>query len=106
MDKTSFYKINTNTMQLKVCRMLKMSVLQGICLLVLISCGDKKETSEQPKKPNILFIVVDDLGYADLSVMGSTYYETPNIDRLASLELFLPMVMPPVPFVVRLGRVY
>jgi arylsulfatase A-like enzyme len=63
--------------------MLKMSVLQGICLLVLISCGDKKETAEQPKKPNILFIVVDDLGYADLSVMGSNYYETPNIDRLA-----------------------
>ena len=34
-------------------------------------------------KPNILFIVVDDLGYYDLSVMGSTFYETPNIDRIA-----------------------
>ena len=46
----------------------------------LISCENKKETVETTKKPNILFIVVDDLGYADLSVMGSSYYETPHID--------------------------
>lgn len=36
------------------------------------------------KNPNILFIVVDDLGYTDLSCMGSTYYETPNIDKIAN----------------------
>ncbi|SFU13146.1 Arylsulfatase A [Algoriphagus locisalis] len=35
-------------------------------------------------KPNIVFILVDDLGYHDLSVTGSKYYETPNIDALAS----------------------
>lgn len=38
---------------------------------------------EQPSKPNILFILADDLGYSDLSCMGSDYYETPNIDRIA-----------------------
>ncbi len=39
---------------------------------------------EKPdSKPNFLFIVVDDLGYYDLSVMGSSFYETPNIDRIA-----------------------
>ncbi|MGQ1784883.1 sulfatase [Saccharicrinis sp. GN24d3] len=31
----------------------------------------------------MLFIVADDLGYHDLSCMGSTYYETPNIDQIA-----------------------
>ena len=36
------------------------------------------------KDPNILFIVVDDLGYTDLGCMGSDYYETPNIDRIAN----------------------
>ncbi len=34
--------------------------------------------------PNIVLIVADDLGYTDLSCYGSTFYETPNLDRLAS----------------------
>lgn len=35
-------------------------------------------------KPNILFLNVDDLGWADLGVQGSEFYQTPNIDRLAA----------------------
>ena len=34
------------------------------------------------KKPNILFILLDDMGWKDLACTGSTFYETPNIDRL------------------------
>src|SRR5690606_27121031 len=52
-----------------------------ICFLTLNACQTKKE---EPQKPNILFILADDFGYHDLSVMGSNYYETPNIDRIAS----------------------
>ncbi|MDT8400583.1 MAG: sulfatase-like hydrolase/transferase [Bacteroidales bacterium] len=40
--------------------------------------------SRKDKKPNIVFILVDDLGYTDLSCFGSTFHETPNLDRLAS----------------------
>ena len=40
-------------------------------------------------KPNIVFILADDLGWTDLGVMGSDYYETPNIDRLASEGMLL-----------------
>lgn len=35
------------------------------------------------KRPNVIFILLDDYGYADLGCYGSTFYETPNIDRLA-----------------------
>jgi arylsulfatase A-like enzyme len=34
------------------------------------------------KKPNFVFILIDDLGYADAGCLGSDFYETPNIDRL------------------------
>lgn len=34
-------------------------------------------------KPNIVFILIDDMGWKDVGYMGSEYYETPNIDHLA-----------------------
>jgi arylsulfatase A-like enzyme len=40
-------------------------------------------TINAAEKPNIVFILADDLGYTDLACYGSKYYETPNIDRLA-----------------------
>ena len=35
-------------------------------------------------RPNVIFIMADDLGYTDLACFGSKYYETPNLDKLAS----------------------
>ncbi len=37
-----------------------------------------------PRNPNVIFIMADDLGYTDVACFGSKYYETPNIDRLAT----------------------
>jgi len=61
----------------------KSTLFAGLFLAVFftISCQPKVEIT---KKPNILFILADDFGYHDLSVSGSKYYETPNIDRIAN----------------------
>jgi arylsulfatase A-like enzyme len=39
--------------------------------------------SESTHKPNIIFILADDLGWAELGCYGNTFNETPNLDRLA-----------------------
>ncbi len=41
----------------------------------------------QENPPNFVFILVDDLGWADLGCYGSSFHETPNIDRLAAASL-------------------
>ncbi len=40
------------------------------------------------KKPNFIFILMDDMGWRDLSCSGSTFYETPNIDKLCREGMF------------------
>ena len=45
-----------------------------------------KTTSKRP--PNIIFILADDLGNYDLSCTGSSFYQTPNIDRLGEESLY------------------
>lgn len=52
-----------------------------------ISPATLQQSAQSPAAPNILFIIADDLGYYDLSYTGSRFYETPHIDRLASLSL-------------------
>ena len=41
-------------------------------------------TTERQRQPNFVFVLVDDLGWADVGYQGSIFYETPNIDQLAS----------------------
>ena len=52
--------------------------------LILGSCSDPGGPSG---KPNFVFILVDDLGWADLGSYGSSFHETPNIDKLAGESL-------------------
>src|SRR5512139_3172956 len=48
-------------------------------LALLAQCGNSGS-----QKPNVIFILLDDFGYADLGCYGSKFYEPPNIDRFAS----------------------
>jgi arylsulfatase A-like enzyme len=54
-----------------------------LTLLCLGFFASSTRAAEQSRPPNIIFILADDLGWTDLTCQGSTFYETPNIDRLA-----------------------
>ncbi len=55
------------------------SILCSAC-----SLQNQESLPTNSSKPNIVFIISDDLGRQDLSLYGSKLYETPNIDKLAS----------------------
>lgn len=58
-----------------------------LLLSFIISCSSQKSSPENTAgfaKPNIIFVLVDDMGWTDLGCYGSSFYETPNIDKLAS----------------------
>lgn len=50
--------------------------LMLLCYVATVAADDSK--------PNIVFLLVDDLGWSDLHCYGHPYHETPNIDRLAA----------------------
>jgi arylsulfatase A-like enzyme len=62
--------------------MKSVNAIGTIVLFCLMSCGISSGQSWD--KPNIVLIMVDDLGWKDAGFMGSRYYETPHLDRLAS----------------------
>jgi len=60
-------------------------LLSSLSFGALLSEGQSVPKNEAVSdKMNVLLILIDDLGWQDVSYMGSEYYETPNIDTLAS----------------------
>jgi hypothetical protein len=59
------------------------SVLKAAAAPLVIPLG-RQFLSAAESKPNILYIMADDLGYADLSCYGRRDFKTPNIDRIAA----------------------
>ncbi len=63
---------------------LKTLGLTAASLIVPGCTAAVRSTPSSKKKPNFVFIFIDDLGWRDLGYMDSRYYETPRIDKLAS----------------------
>lgn len=59
------------------------SILQRLIFLLLLCELVCPASASEPPRPNIVFILADDLGWMDTSVYGSSYLETPNLVRLA-----------------------
>jgi arylsulfatase A-like enzyme len=56
-------------------------------LTLFAACGVALTANAEPRRPNVVLIVADDLGWADLGCYGSKYHKTPNLDRLAAQGL-------------------
>jgi len=57
----------------------------ALCVIVaLLAIGGPCLGAELPRRPNIVFILLDDLGWRDVGCYGNSFVQTPHIDRLAA----------------------
>lgn len=61
---------------------IKLAILHPVLICGVVSCSSSAETKKE-SKPNIIYILADDLGYGELGCYGQDKIETPNIDKLA-----------------------
>ena len=69
-------------MNVKKTSILTIAIILGSFLTQSCKTQDQKQVA---KTPNIIFFLVDDMGWMDSEVYGSKYYDTPNITRLAKM---------------------
>ncbi len=78
MYQPSFYCLQANFKYITVC-------LFSILWSVIASCQTQEIlVNAIPKRPNIIYILADDMGYGDLGCYGQKILKTPNIDKMAS----------------------
>lgn len=61
----------------------RMTALSLLWLVILFLILGLPETAFAAERPNIVFVLTDDMGYSDLNCYGGNFAPTPNIDRLA-----------------------
>jgi arylsulfatase A len=64
--------------------MIRKSLALLVLTISLITIGAPGIAAAADQPPNVILILVDDMGWMDLSCQGSDYYQTPNVDRLAA----------------------
>ena len=57
--------------------------LLGMVPAITMSFNSGSEKSKTTEKPNVIFVLLDDMGYGDLSCYGQKAFTTPAIDRMA-----------------------
>ena len=59
-------------------------IILGMGLMCLAALQGQNAFAETPQTPNVIFILMDDMGYSDVSCYGAKMVSTPNIDRMAA----------------------
>jgi arylsulfatase A-like enzyme len=60
-----------------------MSRVLAAAVTLLLSSGPAPQAAQPARRPNVIVILADDLGWTDLACYGSDLHETPHLDRLA-----------------------
>ena len=63
--------------------MIRLFLCASVILTALLNSIERASAEEAKRPPNVVFFLIDDLGWMDLGCYGSRYYHTPNIDRLS-----------------------
>lgn len=63
---------------------LKLAILFLCSTIIITACDTNSQNKEAFRKPNIVYILADDLGYGDIGSFGQTKIKTPNLDRMAA----------------------
>lgn len=63
---------------------LSSTIFTGSAIVAAETAPPENSAAADPAKPNIVFVLLDDMGWKDLGCFGAKIYETPNIDRLCA----------------------
>ena len=72
-----------NLFEMKEYKFIPSKIFIIIATIILISANSTKAGKEASRKPNLIFILADDLGYGDLGCFGQKKIKTPNLDGMA-----------------------
>lgn len=61
----------------------KITIFLTASIIFFGACENQQQQGTESQKPNIVYVLADDLGYNDLSCYGQELFSTPNIDKLA-----------------------
>ena len=62
---------------------IKSAIGLGVASLATLNSTAQKASQLKQSTPNIVLILIDDMGYGDIGRTGANQYETPNLNRLA-----------------------
>lgn len=65
-------------------RTFKATLVAGVAAITAVPALSQTTTAYKPTTPNIVLILMDDMGYGDIGRTGANQYETPNLNRLAN----------------------
>jgi arylsulfatase A-like enzyme len=65
-------------------RQTNLAIVASPASIALTSSAPHAQSAEQPKRPNIVFMLIDDMGRGEMGCYGNTFNETPRIDKFAA----------------------